>query len=151
MKESKVHALSLSLPLLVPALFAALMYLDPPFPKWLQAFMVYNVASGLVGGIPYLVLVVLLFWWGRGKSSAQFKRALVLSPVLMLPVFFLILVILSLITGSFRDEGAGVEALGMLLLYFLFILGFGYFYVVLVLGIVFVLKRLGVVTSSPTS
>lgn len=151
MKESKVYALSLSLPLVVPVLFAALMYFDPPFPKWLQTFMVYNVASGLVGGIPYLVLVVLLFWWGRGKSSAQFKRALVLSPILMLPVFFLILVIFSLISGSFRGEGAGVEDLKMLLLYFSFIIGFGYFYVLLVFGIVFLLKRLGVVTSSPTS
>src|SRR5688572_24172798 len=98
MKESNLHRLFLSLPLLVPLLVTPLMFLDIRLPDWVKTLVGFFFASGMVGGVPYLVLVALLFLWGRGKSSAQFKRALVLSPVLMLPVFFLILVIFSLIT-----------------------------------------------------
>ena len=151
MKESKFYAFSLALPLLVPTLLAPLMYFDLRLPKWFQTIVVFTVASGLVGGIPYLVLVALLFWWGCGKSDARFKRALLLSPVLMLPVFFAFLVIFSLITGSFRDQAEAIEELKLLFLYFSFILGFGYFYVLLVFSTVFVLKRLGVVDPSPAN
>ena len=103
----------------------------------------------MVGGVPYLALVAILFWWGRGKSDVQFKRALLLSPVLMVPVFFVVLLIFSLFVQGFRDEADAVDVLKMLLLYAFFILGFGYAYVVLVLGAVFVLKRAGLITPSP--
>ena len=151
MKESNLQRFSLSLPLLVPLLVTPLVFLDVRLPGWLRTVVGLVFASGMAGGAPYVVLVALIFWWGRGKSAAQFKRALVLSPILMLPVFVAFLVAFTLITGSFRDEGVGVEDLKMLLLYFLLILGFGYFYVLLVFGIVFVLKRLGVVTPSPAN
>ena len=149
MKESKVYAVALSLPLVVPALLAALLYFDLRPPNWSKTLIVFTILSGLVGGIPYLVLVGLLFWWGRGKSDAQFKRALLLSPILMLPVFLAFLVIFSLVSGSFRDEADAVEVLKGVVLYFSCIIGFGYAYVLLVFGTVFVLKRLGLVAPSP--
>jgi hypothetical protein len=67
----------------------------------------------------------------------------------MLPLFFMFIVIVGLIVG-FHDDAAEVAVvLKELLLYVSFILGFGYSYVLLVLGTVFVLKRLGVVSPSP--
>jgi hypothetical protein len=149
MKESKAHKLSLALPLVLPALVTPLMFVDIRLPGWLETIAAFIFASGMVGGVPYVVLVALLFWWGRRKSEAQFKRSLLLSPILMRPVFFAFLVIFILITQGFRDEAEAVEVLKMLVLYVCFILGFGYSYVLLVLGIMFVLKRLGVVAPSP--
>lgn len=149
MKESKAHKLSLALPLLVPLLVTPLVFVDIRLPKWLGTVVGFIFVSGIVGCAPYLVLVALLFWWGHGKSDAQFKRALLLSPVLMLPVFFAFVIIFSLLSGAFRDEGDPVELVKILLLYFSCILGFGYSYVLLVLVTVSVLKRLGVITPSP--
>jgi hypothetical protein len=149
MKESKAQKLSLALPLMAPALLALLLFVNFPFPEWLRPFVELIVYSGLVGGIPYAVLVALLFWWGHRKSDTQFRRALILSPILMLPLFFMFIVTVGLIVG-FHDDAAEVAVvLKELLLYVSFILGFGYSYVVLVLGTVFVLKRLGVVSPSP--
>jgi hypothetical protein len=149
MKESKAHKLSLALPLLVPALVTPLVLGNFRLPAWLGTLVAFIGAKGMVGGVPYVALVALLFWWGRGKSGAQFKRALLVSPLLMLPVFFAFLAIFILITQGFRDEANVVEALKMLFLDVSFILGFGYAYVLLVLSTVFVLKRLGVVAASP--
>jgi hypothetical protein len=149
MKESRAHKLSLALPLVVPALVTPLALGNFRLPGWLGTLVPYIWVSGMVGGFPYVVLVALLFWWGRGKSDVQFKRALLLSPVLMLPVFFAFLVILSLITQGFRNEVDAEAVLTMLVLYFSFILGFGYAYVLLVFGAVFVFKRMGLITPSP--
>jgi hypothetical protein len=149
MTESKAHKFSLALPLVVPALVTPLAFVDVRLPGWLETIAAFIFASGIAGGVPYVVLVVLLFSWGRGKSDAQFKRALFLSPVLMLPVFFAFLVTFVLITQGFRDEAEAAEVGKMLLLYVCFILGFGYAYVLLVWGTVFVLKRLGVIAPAP--
>ncbi|MGH9966755.1 MAG: hypothetical protein ACREBG_02815 [Pyrinomonadaceae bacterium] len=150
MKESKAHKFSLALPLVVPALVTPLVFVDVRLPGWLGTLVAFIFASGIIGGVPYVVLVALLFWWGRGKSDAQFKRALLLSPILMLPLFFVFIVLFQVITVGFLDGAPEVaEVLQDLLLYVSFILGFGYSYVLLVLGTVFVLKRLGVVAPSP--
>jgi hypothetical protein len=87
MKESQAHKLSLALPLVVPSLVAPLVLGNFSLPAWLSTLVSFIWVSGMVGGVPYLVLVALLFWWGRGKSEVQFRRAFA-SPVLMFPVFF---------------------------------------------------------------
>jgi hypothetical protein len=148
MKESKAHKLSLALPLMVPVFLTLLLSLDLRLPEWLTRFAVLTIYSGLVGGIPYLVLVALLLWWGHAKSDTQFKRALALSPILMLPFFLLFLLLIGLILGG-NDRFEVTEFVRTMILYFSFILGFGYSYVLLVLSTVFVLKRLGVVVPSP--
>lgn len=40
--------------------------------------------SLIVGGVPYLLLVVPLLWWSRNKTEGEVRKALLLSPVLML-------------------------------------------------------------------
>ena len=149
-KESKALKSSLALPILVPALLAHLIALDLGFPQRLLVLVLFIVYSGLIGGIPYVVLVALILGWVRGKSDTQFKRALVLSPILMLPVFFLCLALFNLITLGFLSDAFKVKDVREQMLFYLwFILGFGYSYVLLVFGAVFVLKRLSVVTPSP--
>jgi hypothetical protein len=148
MKESKAHKFSLALPLVVPALLALLLSVNFPLPQWLTQFAMITVYSGLVGGIPYVVLVALLFWWGHARSHTQFKRALVLSPILMLPLFLLFQLVLSLPLGG-NDPFEVTEVIKPMIFYFSFILGFGYSYVLLVFSAVFVLKRLGLVVPSP--
>jgi hypothetical protein len=150
MKESKAQRLSLALPLLLPALVAPLVYGEFRLPDWLGTLVAFIFGSGMVGGLPYAVLAALLLWWGWNKSAAQFKRALLLSPILMIPVFLIFLVLFQVSIVGFSDGGAAGEVIpAMLLLYGSFILGFGYAYVLIVLGTVFVLKRLGVVAPSP--
>ena len=148
MKESKAYKFSLALPLVVPVLTALLLSLNFRLPVWLTQLAMITIFSGFVGGIPYVVLVALLFWWGQAKSDTQFKQALVLSPILMLPLFLLFMLLLSLTLGP-NNPFEGTEAGKQLILYFSFILGFGYAYVLLVFSAVFVLKRLGVVVPSP--
>lgn len=152
MKESTAHKLSLVLPLLLPALVTPLVYGQFRLPDWLETLVAFIFASGMAGGVPYVVLVALLVWWGRGKSPAQFKRALLLSPILMIPVFLVISVLFQIIIVGSSDGAPGVgEVFPFALLYVTFILGFGYAYVLIMLGTVFVLKRLGVVAASPPS
>jgi hypothetical protein len=142
MKESRVYRFSLLLPLVVPALIAPLLFAGFRLPEWLGAIVLFTAYSGFIGGVPYLVLVALLFWWARGKSEAQFKYALVFSPLLMLPLFLVFMLAVSLLTVG--TESGVSELVSGLLFYVPFILGFGYFYVLLVFGTVFILKRTGV-------
>jgi len=145
MKESKFYRLSLVLPLVVPAIVAPLLFVDFPFPEWLVWAVLYTTYSGAIGGFPYLALVGLLFWWARGRSDTQFRRTLSLLPIFMLPVFAVFLVLALLGEAWLRPESAlpPGEILRMLLTMVPFILGFGYFYVLLVFGMAFLLKRRG--------
>src|SRR5688572_19525720 len=86
MKESRFYRFSLLLPLAVPAVIAPLLFVDFHLPEWLVWAALYTTYSGLIGVVPYLALVGLLFWWARGKSDTQFRRALILLPIFMLPV-----------------------------------------------------------------
>src|ERR1041384_690654 len=86
MKEARFYRLSLALPLAIPLLAALLGLLHTRLPEWLVWVLVYTTFSGIIGGLPYLILIGGLLWWSRGKTDAQFKRALALLPILMLPV-----------------------------------------------------------------
>jgi|GEM_PF-1837366 len=145
MRETRFFKFSLLLPLAVPAITAPLLFVDFHLPEWLGWVALYTTYSGLIGGIPYLVSVGLLFWWARGKSDTQFKRALTLLPVLMLPVFAVLLSFGLLVEAWLRKENAlpVSDALVMLLFFVPFLLGFGYFYVLLVFATARILRRRG--------
>src|SRR3990172_4606796 len=106
MKESRFYRLFLVLPLAVPVLIAPLLVLDFQLPEWLGWVVLVTVYSGIIGGLPYLVLVGLLFWWGRRKSDTQFRRALIFSPIFMLAVFAMLLVLATSCEGWLRPEDA---------------------------------------------
>jgi hypothetical protein len=150
MKESRFYRLSLALPLAVPLLVAPLLFLTAKLPEWLAWVALYTTFSGIIGGLPYLLLIGLLLWWARGKSDSQFKRALALLPILMLPVVSVMLILALLTEAWLRPANAlpFSDAVLMWLGLVLFILGFGYFYVVLVFSAAFVLKRRGVLVPS---
>jgi hypothetical protein len=151
MKESRFYRFSLVLPLVVPVLPVPLLFVDAArLPEWLVWVAVYTMFSGIIGGVPYLVLVALLFWWARGKSDTNFRRALILLPIFMLPVVAVLIGLALLGEAWLRPENAltASDALVMLLGLVPFIVGFGYFYVLLVFGTARVLKRRGVLVPS---
>ena len=145
MQELKAYKLSLLLPLVLSAACAPFLSVDLRLPEWCGTVILFTAYSGLIGGVPYLMLVVLLLFWARGRTEKQFRRALILAPVLMLPIFSLFIVIVAL----FLDwESVGWETANGLLFYVPFVLGYGYAYVVLVLCTIFLLKRLGAIVPS---
>jgi hypothetical protein len=150
MRELKFYKLLLPLPLVVSAVLLPLFYVDLNLPHWLQIVIFTTVASGLAGGIPYLVLVALLLFWGRGKTEKQFRRALMLSPVLMIPIYFLFSLSLGIVIEreSFSWQSAGWDTALTLAFFALCILGYGYAYVVIGLTAVFVLRRFGLIYAS---
>jgi hypothetical protein len=150
MKESKFYRLSLALPLAVPLLFAPLGFWSGRLPTWLVVVAVYTMFSGIIGGVPYLILIGLVLWWARGKTDAQFKRALALLPILMLLIVALIIA-LALSSEAWLQPGNALplsDAILMFLGLVPFVLGFGYFYVGLVFYGASILKRRGMLVPS---
>ena len=150
MKEAKFYRLSLALPLAVPLLFAPLTFLAGRLPEWLVWVAIYTIYSGIIGGVPYLIMIGVLLWWAHGKSDAQFKRALALSPLLMAGLV-VVMVILALLAEAWikpEDALSVSDVLLMLLGLVPFVLGFGYFYVVLVFSTASILKRRGMLVPS---
>jgi hypothetical protein len=147
MRELKIYKLFLLLPLVVSGVLIPLFYVDLRLPEWLQTLIYSTASSGLAGGIPYLSLVVLLLLWGRGKNEKQFRRALILSPVLMIPIYILFSLSLGIIfeRESFGWQSVGWDTVWTLSFFALFILGYGYAYVVIGLTTVFVLRRFGLI------
>jgi hypothetical protein len=150
MKESRFYRLSLALPLAVPLLIAPLGFLHARLPLWLVWVLVYTEFSGVIGGVPYLILIVGILYWSRRKSDAQFKRALALSPILMLPLAGVMVALALSGEAWFKPENA--LPLSDTILMFLglvpFILGFGYVYVLLVFSSASILKRRGLLVPS---
>ena len=97
--------------------------------------------SLVLGGVPYLIFAGLLLWWSRGKSEAQLKRAGLLAPFLMLPVYWLVLAIDALVTRQIVQELTNLGNLMFTLS--LFLLAFGYAYVVLAVVLLALFTRLG--------
>ena len=111
-------------------------------PEWLGALVLYTAYSGFIGFIPYGIVCLLLLRWALDKSVRQFKCALLLSPVLMLPLFLIFILIISFFRFGIESTSDYRE---VLLFYSPFVLGFGYGYVGLVLGAVFLFRRVGVI------
>jgi len=149
-KETRFYRLSLVLPLAVPLLFAPLLFFADRLPLWLACAALYICFSGLIGGLPYLILIGVLLFWTRRKTSTHFKRALALSPILMLPVVAAMLALAWSGEAWLRPENALpwtdriISFLGLVP----FILGFGYFYVGLVFCTASILKKRRVLVPS---
>jgi hypothetical protein len=88
---------------------------------------------------------MLLLLWARRKTEKQFLYALLVSPILMLPVFFLYLLAIVLILDR---QSLGWQTFDDLLFYAPYILGIGYGYVLLALICRFIFRRFGVISSS---
>jgi MFS family permease len=144
----KAYQLSLSLPLLVPAALAPILFgLVGVLPEWLITVLSFVVWSGLIGGVPYVLLATLLLLWARGKREKEIRRGLILSPFFMLLIFWCFVTVASLISPS---PDASPSSLAQAFLFFgSFVLIFGYAYVALVFGAIWMLRRKRLLTYPP--
>jgi len=143
MNEKTLYKLSLALPIVVPAIC----YLVKPedlfeassqVAKILEAF----VFSGLIGGIPYLIFVAAFLIWMRKRDLGQIRKVLFLSPLILIPIFFLMCLIIMKILDA---KNSSHTSLGDYLRYIPpisgWILLFGYFYVLVTFGIARIVRR----------
>ncbi|MEQ1764371.1 MAG: hypothetical protein ABL984_14665 [Pyrinomonadaceae bacterium] len=137
----KIYKYALFLPMLVPLIFAPLLYFGlQSLGEKLGLIVIIVFYSGIIGGIPYLFLGVALAIWMQNKAEAQIRKALMLSPLIMSALTAVLLFALWMAPiGNRMNWLHSLEgffgALGVLML---FIGIFGYSYV----GIAFGLARL---------
>ena len=139
----KIYKYSLSLPLLIPLIFAPGLLFLPSMNETVAIIFLFIVYSGLIGGIPYLVLVTILLGLMRGKNELQIRNALMFSPPLLVGIFvsgFGLLHLLSIFANKTTiGESLSQFFVGSILCS-IFILIFGYSYVLLVFGLVQILR-----------
>lgn len=99
----------------------------------------------LYGGIPYIVLVGFMLFWIPYKSEKQVHRIFYFLPLLFIPVFSASYLLFFII----MDRGTMVSYLkalpGLTYAFGIWILIVGYFYIALIQGGYFLLKRKGAI------
>jgi hypothetical protein len=143
MRELKFYKLSLLLPLILSAACVPFLFLNVRLPEWIGNAIGITAWSGLVAGIPYVIFALALLLWARGRTERQFRHALILSPILLLPVFSVYIFIIALFIDR---QSIGWQTLIGLYFYVPWILGYGY--VALVLSITFFFRRLRLISPS---
>jgi hypothetical protein len=97
--------------------------------------------SGYVGGLPYILLAIPLYLWMRDKSEREIRKALLLSPVLMLIPLGICYAIYQF---GFDPAVTFSDTIKMFTAFFIFFsictLAFGYFYVGIALSLAFLLS-----------
>jgi hypothetical protein len=139
------YKLSLLLPVFCSAVGYPFLFVGTSLPRWLRQALGLAALSGVVAAIPYMVLVVLLLLWARSRTEKQFLYALLVSPILMLPLFSLYLLAIALILDR---QSLGWQTFDDLVFYVPWVVGIGYGYVLLALICRFIFRRLGVISSS---
>ena len=140
-----IYRLSLGLPLVLPMLAGVVLWLLPEMGPGVQMLLIVVAASGLIGGPPYLVLAGIFFVWMRNKDEAAIRRALLLSPLLLIGAFAAIgmMYLAGMVLVGERLNPADLDAdfiIGPLQIA-AFSLLFGYAYVLIVFALVAVLRR----------
>lgn len=136
-KIENTYRYLLALPLLIPVVSIPLLKLLQNSDTGVFGTILLFVAfSGIIGGIPYLVIGCFLFWWTRKKDEPQVRKALLLSPIGMVIIFPLLILVVSLIP-SMKANVTGISqfatAWAVLSSYSII---FGYAYVAIIFGIV---------------
>ncbi len=140
MNEKKVYKYSLVLPIVVPAICLLITphnldTLYGPIATVLMAF----IFSGLIGGIPYSILAMGLLMWMRDKELLQIRKALLLSPLFLIPI----IVLFVLIYVAVGNESAPDPLVYVYytLIFGGYVLAFGYFYVAIAFGLARLLRK----------
>ncbi len=141
MNVIKIYKYSLFLPLIIPIIFSpALLFLRSMTET--QALVLLTIVySGLVGGIPYLILIAILFRWMRDKNEQQIRKALIFSPLFMIGIFVVGFALLNLIFNNEPLREAITQFLVGTVFTSICILIFGYSYVLLVFALVKLLRK----------
>jgi hypothetical protein len=144
----KIYKYSLFLPFIIPAILAPAFFGLRSMGETVGIVFLSIIYSGLIGGIPYLILVVALFWWMRDKSEGEIRRALKISPLLMMGIFLVVYTLFdaiaqlnSLVNNRITAHDILTEFLVGAVFFSIFILIFGYSYVLLVFAIVGMLRK----------
>lgn len=116
---------ALLLPLVVPALFSALLLLGDRLPPGLAGITFLLYWSLLIGGIPYLVFAGGFLLWARGRSEREVRRGILLSPLVYAPLLMICLFGFVAVDGTLGNGAQGLWMLGA------FGVLFGYGYVLL--------------------
>ncbi len=145
MNPIKLYKWSLTLPLVVPILFAPTLLLLRNTTETIAIVVLSIVYSGIVGGIPYLILAIVLFRWMKEKNELQIRKKLLQSPLLMLGVFIACFTLIHLFffilsMGREINEQITQFTVGLIFCSAL-ILIFGYFYIFLTFGIVHIFRK----------
>ncbi|HEX8271303.1 MAG TPA: hypothetical protein VF615_01555 [Longimicrobiaceae bacterium] len=141
MSARTYYARSLLLPLLAAAgagVAGMLLGESAPAAPWLGIAMY----SGLVGGLPYMLVAGGILWWSRRRPARELRRAIWLAPLLMVPVQLLPVLVYSVAARGGADAGRFAESM---LFMGAFVLLFGYGYVALVEAGAAVGRRAGLV------
>ncbi len=129
---TKAYKLSLILPLVIPLLLSPLFFIKINLPEWLGTIIFFTIYSGIIGGVPYLLLILFLLWWMRYKDESSIRRILLLSPIIMIPIFLIFVEVISLLRFGIKKSVS--EFSEVFLFYTPFVLIFGYAYVVFVIS-----------------
>lgn len=145
MSVIKLYKYSLFLPVIVPLVFAPAVFYLRSMTETMALIVLIIVYSGLVGIVPYLILTAILLKQMRGKSEGQIRRILSFSPFIMI-LIFCALAVISLFPALqfFSNEPARelIQQILILLIFCsLFTLLFGYFYIALIFGFVWIYKK----------
>jgi len=138
MYEKQIYKLSLLLPIIFPFVCWLFIVKNPfPVPGWIGYYLVVTAMSGAIGGVPYLVIAIILYVWMQDSEPRRIWIALQISPLVMIPVsLFLLLVYLSV--TSYESETSSISDTFMTIgpIMAAFILIYGYFYVLLTFALV---------------
>lgn len=141
MDVNKLYKISLSFPLIVPILFTPLFFIFNRLMNETVAIVFLTIIySGLVGGIPYLIIAIILFRWMNDKSEMQIRKALLLSPLFMIALFsFGYLFLGVILSNDFFQE---LKKISMAIIACdVLILIFGYSYVLITFAFVKIFKN----------
>jgi hypothetical protein len=82
---------ALLLPIIVPLLFAPGLLFTDRLPLGLGVLLISLLVSPLVGGVPFLVFVLLLRRRTRGWSDGRLRRIALVAPLLFAPLLVAVL------------------------------------------------------------
>ena len=142
MTANRAYKLSLPLPIIVPILAVCLAFLESSFSKQFNELLLITIFSGIVGGLPYLVVCLGILLWSRKRTLRSLKIALLCSPFLMIPFLWLFLAILVLRDDE-NENWRWVGFWDWIGTYSLCVLIYGYSYILIVFGSVWVLQKWG--------
>lgn len=127
----------LILPLLLPLLSLPLIkFFEASLPQTASLALVVIAFSGIIGGIPYLVLALAIFFWTRKRSESHVRRAILLSPIGMVVLFPVFILVISFIPSMKMDLSGAADFMKAWAFLSAFSIVIGYAYVAIIFGVV---------------
>lgn len=122
MSVKSYYRWALALPVLVPALAAPLMLLNPRA-EALRMVLFFLYWSVVLGGIPYVLFATGFLLWMRRAPEARVRVAILLSPLVYTAVLLACFALLLLADGAIRSslDGMGLIALFGVLIGYLYV------------------------------